>query len=148
MTTHIRAAHPGDTSLLLDLMPEFYAETDYPLDRNAAENAFTLLLENEALGRAWILSQDGADAGYAVLTLGFSMEFHGRDGFVDDLFVRPAYRGRGLGTLALDTVREMGRTLGLRALHLEVDPQNRVAVDLYRREGFSERTLRLMTLRY
>jgi ribosomal protein S18 acetylase RimI-like enzyme len=146
-TPEVRLAAPGDAALLLEMMTEFYAETRFSLDRDRAAEAFERLLEDERLGRAWILSQDGAPAGYVVLTLGFSMEFHGRDGFVDDLFIRPEFRGIGLGRAAMVAVREACSSLGVRAVHLEVDPENRAATGLYRKFGFAMRPLRLMTLR-
>ncbi len=76
--------------------------------------------------------------GYVVLTLGFSMEYGGLRGFVDDFFVRPAARGRGLGAAALETVKQTCRELGVRALLVETGPKNHPARRLYARAGFEE----------
>ncbi len=76
-------------------MAEFYAESGYDLDQDGAAIAFGDLLSDPSLGRIWIL---GESVGYVVLSLGYSMEYGGRDAFVDDLFVREAHRRAGLGT--------------------------------------------------
>ena len=39
--------------------------------------------------------------GYLVLTLGYSLEYGGRDAFIDEVYIRSSYRGRGIGTAAL-----------------------------------------------
>jgi ribosomal protein S18 acetylase RimI-like enzyme len=142
-----RTAGPADVALLVELMTEFYAESDFRLDAKRAGAAFDELLGSPSLGRVWIAEVDGEAAGYVVLTLGYSMEYGGRDAFVDDLFVRPAFRGRGTGRLLLAEVRRACEALGVRALHLEVGRDNDPAQALYRRTGFVESGRQLLTLR-
>lgn len=84
----MRQATPEDVERLVDLMAEFYGESDYPLNRKRAADAFSTLLSDERLGRVWIVEADSENVGYIVLTLGYSMEYGGRDAYVDDLFVR------------------------------------------------------------
>jgi len=88
---------------------------------------------------------DAELAGYLVLTFGYSLEFHGRDALVDELYVREAYRGRGAGTLSLAFVEEICRTEGIRALHLEVDRGNERARRLYHRAGYEDHDRYLLT---
>jgi ribosomal protein S18 acetylase RimI-like enzyme len=75
------------------------------------------------------------------------MEYGGRDAFIDDLFIRPAFRGKGLGRSALAEVRSAALSLGVRALHLEVGRDNSAAQALYRRAGFEDSGRQLLTLR-
>jgi ribosomal protein S18 acetylase RimI-like enzyme len=84
-------------------------------------------------------------AGYIVLTLGYSLEFHGRDAFVDELFVLPEYRHRDVGTQALPFIGQQCRLLGVHALHLEVERGNTAAQRLYRGLGFRDHDRYLMT---
>jgi GNAT superfamily N-acetyltransferase len=128
-------------------MTEFYAESGYGLDQERARAAFLTLMGDERLGRVWLLRMAGDDAGYLVVTLGYSMEYGGLDGFVDDLFVREAFRGHGLGTAALQAAREFCTERGVRALHLEVERANVVAQRLYRQAGFEDNARQLLTLR-
>ena len=143
----LKPASRGDAALLVDLMAEFYAETHHPLNREQAGEAFHALLADDRLGRVWLIRLDGQDVGYVVLTLGFSMEYGGRDGVVDDLFIRAPFRGAGLGTAAVEEVRRVATELGVRALHLMVDEENVPAQTVYRRAGFVPAALQLLTLK-
>lgn len=142
----MRRAVTMDARLLLEMMTEFYGESGYPVDAPRALLAFERLLDDERLGAAWILEAEGRTAGYAVMTLGYSMEYGGRDAFVDDLFVRSAFRGRGLGRQAIAAIRAESERLGVRALHLEVDRGNTAAQALYRKAGFAGNDRQLLTL--
>ncbi len=140
-----RLADEADGDTLIAMMREFYAIDAYPFDEGAARRALEGLLRDPALGRVWLI-HDGAEAiGYVVLTFGYSLEFHGRDAFIDELFVRPSHRGRGVGTRAMRLVEEACRDLGVHALHLEVERANAVAQRLYRTFGFQDHARYLMT---
>lgn len=131
----VRSATAADIPILVELMREFYAEAGYALDEGWAGASFLALLEDDALGRVWVAYCDSQPAGYAVLTVRFAMEYGGLDGFIDDLFIRPGSRGKGLGRAALDAlVAECGRR-GVLALHVEVGRDNGVAQTLYRSYG-------------
>jgi ribosomal protein S18 acetylase RimI-like enzyme len=99
------------------------------------------------LGHVWLIDEGGAPAGYAVMTLGYSLEFGGRDAFVDELYIRPAYRRRGLGRRAVEVVATYCRDTGVQALHLEVGRENEAAQALYRQAGFADRRHWLLTRR-
>ncbi len=133
---------------ILGLMEQFYAEERYPFDREKARAALDPFLADAALGRAWLFRDGDAAVGYFVLTLGWSLEYGGRDAFVDELFVSPSHRGRGLGRRALEAIDEACRELGVRALHLEVEKNNLPAEELYRNGGFEDRDRRLMTKKF
>ena len=143
----IRIATTADLAMLVDLMTDFYRESAFTLQPDSARVAFERLLADPALGRIWICEQDGEAAGYIVLTVGFSMEYGGRDAFVDDLFVRPPFRGRGLGKQLLDTLIAECRRRDVRALHLEVDRANDRGHALYRSRGFVDNDRQLLTMK-
>ena len=82
-----------------------------------------------------------------IITLGFSVEYGGRDGFIDDLYLVPAARGRGVGRKLIDFALAQARELGVGTLHLEVETGNDAATRLYRAAGFTETGRRLMRLR-
>jgi GNAT superfamily N-acetyltransferase len=136
LSTSVRRASIDDLALLVELMREFYAEGGFPLGVDAATRAFRTLLEQPHLGRVWLGGHEGAPSGYVVLTLGFSMEFGGPRGFVDDFFVRPYHRGRGLGAALLAQVRAECASLGVRGLCVETGPDGHPARRLYLRSGF------------
>ncbi|NJL42281.1 MAG: GNAT family N-acetyltransferase [Pseudanabaena sp. SU_2_4] len=105
----MRQAHPNDIATLVDLMNEFYAESDYELDRPLAEKAFADILADTRLGYVWIVDKNGKDVGYVVVTLRYGMEYGGSIACIDDLFVIPQSRNRGLSTAALLQVRDFSQ---------------------------------------
>jgi GNAT superfamily N-acetyltransferase len=145
MAPQFRLAREPDVELLLDFMRQFYALERYPFDEVAARAALTTLVRDPSLGRAWLIGEGDAAIGYVVLTFGYSLEYRGRDAFVDELFLRADRRGRGVGTQAIRFVVEQCRSLGVRALHLEVERANAAGQALYRRAGFADRDRQLLT---
>ena len=142
----MRQASIEDAPRLVALMTEFYAESATPLDLTRAAHAFEALLGDDRLGKIWLIQAGTVDVGYVVVTFSYSMEFGGRNAFLDDLFIQPAYRGGGLGTAALAEVRAFCVERGLRALHLETGRDNVAAQALYRRAGFVATNRELLTL--
>ena len=144
MTVHIRLATAEDADVLVGLMHDFYHDDGDPFDAEASRTAFTALLDEPTWGLVWLAEDGGNHIGYVALTFGYSMEFGGRDAFVDDLYVAPSHRGQGVGQALLGACEYACRELGIRAVHLAVRPANPAAA-LYRRVGFREREHRLMT---
>jgi len=145
LSATFKIAGPADAELLLGMMREFYECEHIEFVEGDARCALAQILSDGSLGRVWLIESGGEVAGYLVLTLGFSLEFKGRDAFVDELFLRAAFRGRGLGRRALEFAEAACRGLGVRALHLEVERANAAAGLLYRRYGFAEHDRHLMT---
>ncbi len=140
-----RSASLEDIPTLLDMMGEFYAEADYGLDREWAGSSFTALLSEPSRGMVLIALADGAPAGYVVVTFRHSMEFGGTDAFIDDLFVRPRYRRRGIGKVALTAAFEACGERGALAVHVETSEGNPPAVALYGSLGMLDRQRLLLT---
>ena len=126
-------------------MEGFYRDTDTPFHAEPAERALAALVADPFLGRLFLIETGEKLAGYVVLTLGFSLEFLGREAFVDELYVAAEHRGHGLGQAAIRFLEAVAVELGVRALHLEVGPDNESALGLYRRAGFEDRRHHLMT---
>jgi ribosomal protein S18 acetylase RimI-like enzyme len=140
-------ATAADEALVLALMREFYAGEGLTFSEKPARAALRTLLGDPAVGRVFLIGEGTEPAGYLVLTFGFSLEFHGRDGLVDELYVRAPFRGRGLGRAALAHAEAVCREEGVRVLSLEVDRSNRRARALYERSGYRDRGNHLLTKR-
>jgi len=130
-----RKATLDDIPILVDLMQEFYAEANYPLDKHWAAASFSAFMQNESLGAVWIIFYDSEPAGHVVLTIRFSMEYGGFDAFIDDLFICSPYRRRGLGRVALRTPFDECERRKVRAVHVEVGHDNVAAKALYQSYG-------------
>jgi ribosomal protein S18 acetylase RimI-like enzyme len=131
-----RNATSADLEAVLALHRDFFAEDGYAFRKEESRANLSLLLEDQSLGRVFVLEDEGMVAGYLVLTFGFSLEFHGRNAMVDELYIAPEHRGQGLGTKALAAAEAACRELGIRAVHLVVERYKTEAQALYRRIGF------------
>ena len=145
MRPEITLAGPEDETLVREMMREFYLVEHLPFDAEIAAAGLRELWTHPALGRVHLAAIEGRPAGYLVLTFGFSLEFHGRDALVDELYVREANRGQGVGTALLVHAEEVCRGEGVRALHLEVDHANPRAKALYHRRGYRDHDRHLLT---
>ena len=85
--------------------------------------------------KAYLLEQDGKTAGYALLSRQFSQEAGGMALWIDEIYIRPPFRGRGLGSEFFRFLEENihGR---IKRLRLETEPENKGAQALYHRLGF------------
>ncbi|MDZ7653637.1 MAG: GNAT family N-acetyltransferase [Burkholderiaceae bacterium] len=118
-------------------MGAFYAESDDPLDVGWAAASFRTLITQPALGAVWLAQADSGAVGHAVLTVRHAMEFGGPLGVVDDLYVAPAWRRRGIAGALLDALRGECRLRECKAWQVEVGADNAGAQALYRRFGFA-----------
>jgi len=133
-----RLAVDSDADALLEFMQAYYAFDGHGFDESKARLALTTLLCDASLGLAWLILDGDAAVGYVVLCFGYSLEWLGRDAFVDEFYLQEEYRGRGWGRATMEFVEEAARSAGIRALHLEVVRENTKALELYRQLGFRE----------
>jgi len=147
MEPQFKAAQMADHDLLFQLMRNYYDYDQISLDELAARQALAQLLSDDPFGRVWLVYVEDKPVGYVVLTLGFSLEYHGRDAFIDEIYLEEPYRGRGIGAKIFAFVEEQARALGVRAIHLEVERHNQRAQSFYQKIGFKDNDRRLMSKR-
>jgi diamine N-acetyltransferase len=147
MEIKIRLAGTVDSEAVLAHMRSFYAEDGYLFDEARTRTLLDRFLGDPSLGRLWVFQAGEEIVGYFVLALGFSFEFGGRNAVLDELYVAPDHRGRGLGARALVVLEEACRELGVSALHLEVERRKTDTQRLYRRSGYEDHDRYLMTKR-
>ena len=125
-----------EANRLIALVRAFHGESGYAVSGDQVE-AIRQLCVDSTLGRAWMLAVGDRDVGYALAYYRHSIDHGGRIAVLDDLWVTVNRRGHGLGARLLEAVCEDLRALGARAVLLEVDPANKVAISLYSRFGFA-----------
>lgn len=135
----LRGISGKDVPGVLRQMRRLYEEDGDPFDEVATERTLREFISSPEAGRGWVILVEGQPAGYMILTFGYSLEFYGRDGCLDELYLDGSFRGRGVGRKALDYLLEESRKLGLVALHLEVERNNQAAKHLYVEMGFENR---------
>lgn len=145
MKAFFRRAAPAHLDTLIDFMRAYYAFDGIPFDPVKQRSALSGLMANPQHGRAWLIEYDGQIVGYMAVCFGYSLEFGGRDAFVDELYLLPHMRGKGIGAEAMRVMLETCRTNGIQAVHLEVSPENEAALASYRKAGFERRPFTLMS---
>ncbi len=140
-----RLAAESDASVLLGMMREYYAFDGHAFDPERARVALLAFLRDPTFGRAWLICDDSTPVGYIVLTLGYSLEYLGRDAFIDEFYLCESHRGQGWGKSTLAFVEDQARALEVRSLHLEVVRQNTGAKEVYRKNGYADHEHSLMS---
>lgn len=139
MSAALTLATPDHLSGLLALVASFHNEAGIKSTDELRRKGIVPLLDGIPHGCAYLIGPPRAPIGYIVITFGWSVEFGGLDGIVDELYIRPGVRGRGIASEALTALPRALAGAGLRAIHLEVDKNNAAAIKLYRRAGFAPR---------
>lgn len=133
----IEPATKKDIPQLVELMTAFYTESDFECNPDKAARSFKTLIENHGFGMVWIFKAENRPIGYMVLCMTFSMEYGGWSAFLDDLYIDPKFRNKGIGAQAMSVFIEACRKRQVQAIHLEVGQKNTRALALYRRFGFA-----------
>ncbi|HET8889131.1 MAG TPA: GNAT family N-acetyltransferase, partial [Candidatus Angelobacter sp.] len=134
-----------ELSTLLELMREFYSQQQMRFDEAAASRAVTSALNAPGLAQIYFIFRGPELAGYFTLTYCFSLEFHGRFGLLDELYLREPFRRQKLGKAVVAFAEDLCKKAGIEALRLEVGRENQPAQSLYRTAGFKEDERNLMT---
>ena len=135
----LHLAAPEDLDRILPLVASFHAEMGYDTDTAHHMAAVKPLLNGSPHGAIWLVGPRRAPVGYVVISFGWSVEYGGLDGIVDEIFVRPAVRGRGMGFDALNGIAKALGASGVRALHLEVARDDTRNQSFYTRARFAPR---------
>lgn len=139
MSAALTLAKPEHLDKVTALCADFHAESGISQDDEARRAALAPLLEGSPYGAIYLIGPPRAAIGYMVVCFGWSVEFGGLDAILDELYIRPGVRGRGIATESLIALPRALAAGGLRAIHLEVDRENATAQRLYARAGFKPR---------
>ena len=134
----IRPAVPADRSVLREMFDEFYSSGAvlHPLPASCHEAALDELFSGGTAQRCFLLTEGDAAAGYALLSPKYSHEAGGAELWLEELYLRPDFRGKGAGGAFFTFLKEYGAEQGYKRLRLEVKPDNAGALRLYARMGF------------
>ena len=135
----------ADLPILLELVQEFHEGERLHFDETLDREVLANFVADAALGQLWLIMLESDAIGYILITFGYSLEYRGRDAFIDEFYIRPPYRRQGLGTQTLAFAEKACRELGIQALHLEADFNNPDAQRLYHRTGYQPHKRVLMT---
>lgn len=132
----VRRTTPDDAAvlgrLLWDFNTEFETETD---DAGVLAARFARLLALDEIV-AVLAERDGTAVGFALLSLRPAIWFDGPVSQLEELYVVPELRDRGIGTEILDLSRRLVRELGSPEMHIGVDEVDVDTRRFYERHGF------------
>lgn len=134
----IRPITAEDRETYLSLCREFYHSPAvlHPVPEEHFARTFDRMAAGSPFVKGYLLERDGTAAGYALLAVTFSQEAGGEVWWIEELYLRPEFQGKGMGT-ELFSYLEEHRPGTVTRFRLELEPENRDARRLYERLGFS-----------
>lgn len=141
----VRRALVGDAEVLGDLVARFFAEEGIPTRaEEVMERASTFI--GEPANAAFLYERDGVAVGVATATTVFGFET-GRCAEIEDLYVLPVYRGRGVGRELIDAAVQWCTDRGCHDIEVVVSPDGEMRHGLtswYRTLGFVDTGRKIM----
>ena len=107
MSAALHLAKPDDLARLLPLVSAFHLEEGLKSTDEQRTNALAPLLDGSPHGAIYLIGPSKGPIGYIVVTFGWSIEFGGLDGFIDEIYIRPGVRGRGVASEVITSLAGM-----------------------------------------
>jgi ribosomal protein S18 acetylase RimI-like enzyme len=137
----VRPAREDELDELLPLMRaycDFYESL--PTDEGLLTMMRTLIAE-PSQGAVFVARDGGRAVGFATLDWKWSSLKGARIGYLEDLFVDPDTRGRGIAEALIEICAVRCRELGMPAMEWSTAPDNHRAQKVYNRTGAASETL-------
>src|SRR6266404_2608290 len=120
------------TALLVAQLREHRVQTPEAKIASAIQG----LLRRPERGRILVALEGGRPVGVAAFSFAWPLEYADRSAWLEELYVEPAARGRGIGTRLLRAALRVAAEAGATVVDLEVEADHQRAARLYAREGF------------
>ena len=136
MSTIIRKMIRDDKQSVIDMMRVFYASP--AVQSNGSEEIFEADVENcvndSPYLEGYVFEEDGEIQGYSMLAKSFATEFGKPCIWIEDLYMKPEYRGSGIGSRFFEFLEQNYTDCIFR---LEVEEENERAIHVYEKNGFT-----------
>jgi GNAT superfamily N-acetyltransferase len=143
----LRPATAGDLPVLLDLAVAFYQEDGFATPRPALAAHLRVLLDSPGRARVAVTVEDGQVAGFGITTTTFGLE-NGLIAELEDLYVAPAWRRRGLARALIEDSAAWAAGIGAAQLEIVIAPNGQDVSHLFRyyaARGFTDDGRRLLS---
>ena len=125
----------GDCAAVINMMRGFYA-SDAVLT-NGSDEIFSAdvseCISDSPYLEGYVFENEDGIQGYAMCAKSFSTEFGKRCIWIEDLFVKEEYRGKGIGSQLLSYISNKYSDCVIR---LEAEAENERAIHVYKKAGF------------
>lgn len=131
----IRKANERDRRDYIEMAREFYDSpaVAFRIPEEYFVKTFDEAMRSDVYVGLYIVTDGQTAAGYALTARSFSQEAGGEVVWIDELYIRSAYRSRGLGKEMLAFIE---REFPAARYRLEIEPDNVRAKELYARLGY------------
>ncbi|MDO4554961.1 MAG: GNAT family N-acetyltransferase [Lachnospiraceae bacterium] len=135
---NIRLMTPKDKEEVLKMMRVFYdsdavqhAAPDAILEKDIDDCVSTL-----PFVEGYILEENGKIAGYSMIAFSYSTEYGGICIWIEDIYIKPEYQGRGFATKLFRFIEEKYNNIAVR-YRLELEKNNVHAKKSYQKNGYA-----------
>ena len=136
MSVEIRKMVRNDKNIVIDMMRVFYASP--AVLSNGSEEIFEADVENcvneSPYLEGFVFEKNDEILGYGMIAKSFSTEFGKPCIWVEDLYLKPEYRGIGIGSKFFEYLEQNYTDCIFR---LEVEEENERAIHVYEKNGFA-----------
>ncbi len=141
LAPEIRPARAEDVPALTALIGRYWETEGIPgFDPPRLRALLERLLAEPQLGSAWVTCSGAERIGYLLGVYVYSFEHQGLMAEIDELFVLPEARSRGIGAALLQAAEAGFRAAGCTRVQLQLARANGSARRFYHREGYAERS--------
>ena len=131
MSVSFRCAEPKDTALILDFINGLAEYENMQADVVATKELLQEWIFEKEKAEVIFAMEDGVEVGFALFFHNFST-FLGRAGiYLEDLFVKPEYRGRGYGKAILQKLAKIAVERGCGRLEWSCLDWNQPSINFY-----------------
>ena len=136
MTIEIRKASTLDTNKMIALATALMEEIGgIPGSRSQVSRLFAEIERSDA-DQVLVAKEDGVLVGMLLVHYRRAMSHGNWIAEVDDMYVEPSHRHRGLATMLLDEAAKLAKARGAAALKAGIGTANKDALEFYERHGF------------
>ncbi|MGH1362778.1 MAG: GNAT family N-acetyltransferase [Calditrichia bacterium] len=140
MTPFLQISTIKDLDTLVPLVKSYHQfEGISKTNEERNEAILPLLQADSSYGKVYLIQLGQEAVGYIALCYGYSIEFGGRDAFIDEFYLVEKIRGKKIGSRVLELIKIEAARLNIKALHLEVANSNQRAKKLYQSFGLKPR---------
>ena len=142
----LRTATAGDLDVLLELAVDFYAEDNFTTPRDALAANLRVLVDSDRARLAAGLDDTSHVVAFGITTTTFGLE-NGLIAELEDLYVDPSARRRGLARELIEDSAAWATSIGASQLQLVIAPNGQDVSHLFRyytARGFTDDGRRLL----
>ena len=141
----IRPFRPDDWEEFLEMAKAFHWSdaVDHNTPVSHFEKTFARVMTDVPFSEGHIIEEDGKIAGYGLIFINYSNEWGGMMYTWDEIYVKPEFRNRGIGTAYIKEMENSHRDIAA-VYRLESEEENTGAVKLYERLGYQRVKYRQM----